>query len=211
MKHISPYHLFESESEPIRKVFTREQINWLDRYSTEGWKYNPATGKVDVKGAFTCAGQGLKDFKGVEFGVISGSFSCSNNQLTSLVGAPEDVDGSFYCQENKLENLIGAPKNIWGNFVCHHNLLTSLEGAPEMVADNYHFEHNPVRETTLDRIYSTMTYARTGYEHVLRSLWNSIDVKDQALLYRPTFNWVSPEESKKLASIKKYLDIQNLI
>ena len=36
----------------------------------------------------------------VKFKKIGGSFYCSNNQLTSLKGAPEKVGGDFYCDNN---------------------------------------------------------------------------------------------------------------
>ena len=52
MKNIKTYRMYESDeysSEPIRKVFNREQLSWLDNCSEESWKYNPQTGMVDIK------------------------------------------------------------------------------------------------------------------------------------------------------------------
>ena len=106
MKHVTPYSVFESEEqEPIRKVFTREQLNWLDRSTVGPWKYNPQTGKVDVDGHVYISRQGLSDFKGVEFGSVTGAFDCSENQLASLEGAPEYVGGNFNCNKNRLTTL----------------------------------------------------------------------------------------------------------
>ena len=34
---------------------------------------------------------------------IDGDFSCSNNQLTTLEGAPREVGGNFYCYNNKVK------------------------------------------------------------------------------------------------------------
>ena len=49
----------------------------------------------------------LLDGKGSKW---DGSFSCSNNQLTSLAGAPESVGGYFDCYNNQLTSLAGAPE-----------------------------------------------------------------------------------------------------
>jgi hypothetical protein len=127
MKYVK---LFEDFSTP---TLTEEQINWLDKCATRGWKLNPSTGLIDVDGDFKCGRQGLKDFKGVAFGHVKGGFYCSDNQLTSLEGAPQTVDGDFYCIENRLTSLEGAPQTVNGNFACNNNQITSLEGAPQKV------------------------------------------------------------------------------
>lgn len=67
---------------------------------------------------------------------IKGDFDCSYcRNLTSLKGAPEEVDGDFYCSYNqKLTSLKGAPKEVKGFFSCSHcNNLTSLKGAPKKI------------------------------------------------------------------------------
>ena len=63
---------------------------------------------------------------------VGGSFSCSNNKLTSLNNSPKYVGGSFYCDNNKLTSLTGIPAYVGGNFVCSNNLLTEL---PSMLKD----------------------------------------------------------------------------
>ena len=54
-----------------------------------------------------------------EFGVVNGSFDCSNcEKLKSLEGAPKEVGGKFYCDNcNNLKSLKGAPKVIKGRFI----------------------------------------------------------------------------------------------
>jgi hypothetical protein len=64
---------------------------------------------------------------------VNGAFSCRNNQLISLEGAPQAVGGSFYCGYNQLTSLIGAPQSVGGGFYCHNNQLISLEGLPQSV------------------------------------------------------------------------------
>jgi hypothetical protein len=146
MKYIREYQVFESE--PIRTVFTKEQLNWLDKCVDGSWKYNPQTGFVDVDGDFDCGEQGLTDLKGVKFGEVSGDFHCESNQLTTLAGAPKTVDGYFRCEYNQLTSLVGAPQTVGRSFYCNDNRLTTLEGAPQVV-DGYFF-CNDNRLTSLE-------------------------------------------------------------
>jgi len=76
MKYLQSYRVFESAT-----VLTKDQINWLNYSSSGGsWELNPVTGLVDVKGNFDCSNQGLYDFKGVRFGVVTGigGFNCNS-------------------------------------------------------------------------------------------------------------------------------------
>ena len=133
MKHLQTYRLFEASaaaSAPVK--LTKEQTDWLDKCTDGNWKLSPQTGLVDVDGSFDCSRQRLSDFKGVKFGVVEGRFSCGDNQLESLVGAPQRVGGDFDCSENQLESLEGAPQKV-GDFNCGNNQLKSLEGAPQKV------------------------------------------------------------------------------
>ncbi|NBW56728.1 hypothetical protein EBR43_02870, partial [bacterium] len=120
---------------------TQAQKNWLNKCTRGTWSLNKK-GLVDIDGYFDCEEQNLKDFKGVKFGKVKGSFSCSNNQLTSLVGAPQEVKGSFYCRHNKLTSLEGAPQEVGGSFYCENNQLTSLEGAPQEVGGSFDCNRN---------------------------------------------------------------------
>ena len=128
MKNLKTYRMFESVIE-----LTPEQVQWLDKCASEVWELNPQTGLVDVKGRFSCSGQGLSDFKGVKFGVVWRNFNCSENRLTSLDGAPQSVDVDFHCDNNLLTSLEGAPQKVGGDFYCNINRLTSLVGAPQEV------------------------------------------------------------------------------
>ena len=98
-----------------------EQITWLNKctrsvltdlegyYESGGtWSLNSETGLVDVDGSFVCSDQGLKDFKGVRFGVVTGGFDCMWNSLTTLEGGPQKVEGDFWCSSTSLSSLIGS-------------------------------------------------------------------------------------------------------
>jgi hypothetical protein len=108
-----------------------------------------------VKGTYTIQSDGTVDVKGnvnlnktnltklpVKFGRVTGYFSCSDNQLTSLEGAPQSVGNYFYCSNNKLTSLKGAPQSVSGGFYCNDNQLNSLEGAPKSVVDIFDCSHN---------------------------------------------------------------------
>jgi hypothetical protein len=105
-------------------------------------------GTVDIEG--TCF---LKQNKKVnqlpvKFGKVSGGFYCSDNQLTSLVGAPQSVGGSFNCINNQLTSLDGAPQSVGGSFNCTVNRLISLVGAPQSVGGSFNCMNNQL--TSLD-------------------------------------------------------------
>lgn len=59
--------------------------------------------------------------------IVTWYFSCSYNNLTSLIGCPKKVWLFFNCSNNKLTSLIGCPKEILWDLNCSWNKLTSLE------------------------------------------------------------------------------------
>lgn len=75
--------------------------------------------------------------EGIRFGVVTGSFFCSLQRLSSLEGSPREVGKDFICNDNRLTTLKGAPKKVGGTFWCEHNNLTSLEGAPQEVGGSF--------------------------------------------------------------------------
>ena len=230
MKHIRPYGIFEASAAAAPAALTPEQIEWLNKCTKGTWKLNHQTGLVDVEGDFDCSEQGLSDFKGVRFGVVRGCFNCEKNLLTSLVGAPEEVEeyfecsgnhltslegaprkvgGGFYCSDNRLTSLVGAPQKV-GSFSCGNNLLTSLEGAPEKVRWYFLCDDNPVSDETLKSIFSRMEKGGS-YMEAVESLWPKIPVDDQALLYRPEFKWIGAEEAKKLQAVGRFNKIKGIL
>ena len=72
----------------------------------------------------------------------SGNVYCSNNQLTSLRGAPQEVSGGFDCGYNKLTSLQGVLQKVARNFYCNNNQLTSLQGAPQKVGGGFDCSYN---------------------------------------------------------------------
>ena len=142
---------------------------------------------------------------------VGWSFSCENNQLTTLKGAPREVRGNFYCSDNQLTTLEGAPREVRGDFYCDKNQLTTLEGAPQKVRrSGFNCSNNPVSEKTLGSIFGIMKKGES-YLKAVEFLWTEIPVEDQALLYRPEFEWVGPDEVKKLDALRAYQGIKGMI
>ena len=99
-------------------------------------------GNFDISGlGLTTLPALLKNLK------IGKSFYCTNNKLTSLVGAPTSVGGNFDCRYNKLTSLVGAPTSVGGSFYCNNNKLDSLVGAPTSVGKSFYCRDNAVKFT----------------------------------------------------------------
>ena len=143
--------------------------NWGKFHSPISLKYNPETNRFDyegslsrwrlkeyvntngdgftinfgkIKGKFDCSELDLDSLKGAPQ-EVGGNFDCHSNQLTSLKGAPKTVGGYFECRWNKLTSLEGAPQKVGGYFDCYSNQLTSLKGAPQTVDEDFDCRDNP--------------------------------------------------------------------
>lgn len=96
-----------------------------------------------VSGYFSCPNRGLTTLNGAPT-YVKGGFGCAGNKLTNLTHAPSYVGGEFYCDNNQLSNLNGAPTKVGGNFICKSNQLTTLQGAPFEVAGDFNCINNPL-------------------------------------------------------------------
>ena len=106
--------------------------------------------KIVITGNFVCSNNQLTTLEGAPQ-KVGMSFYCNNNQLTSLEGAPQEIGffttnsrgGTFNCSNNKLTSLKGAPqKKVGGGFYCDNNQLTSLAGAPREVGGHFECQNN---------------------------------------------------------------------
>ena len=198
MKYLKGWKLFESTNE-----LTEKQIQWLDNCSIGGWNFDASTGLVNCDGNFVCRNQKLTDFLGIRFGEIKGDFYCDNNQLASLMGAPQSVGGDFNCHNNQLHSLMGAPLTVGGDFFCNNNQLNSLEGAPLTVGvdfycaknqlhslegaplsvgGDFYCANNSVSKHTLGRIWELMKEYHDYGVALTMSIGEGIHKKDQDLL-----------------------------
>ena len=163
----------------------------------------------EVRGDFYCNNNQLTTLEGAPQ-KAGWDFSCHTNQLTTLEGAPREVGGSFICNSNQLTTLEGAPQKVCLHFYCNNNQLTTLEGAPQKVGGGFYCRNNQVSEVTLQRIFGLMKKGKSYLESV-EYLWSEIPVEDQALLYRPEFNWVGSDERKKLDALRAYQGFKGMI
>ena len=104
----------------INSTLSKEALDFLNQCTRGTWKLN-SDGRVDVIGSFSCRSMALSSFYGVKFGLVTESFDCSFNNLTSLDGAPTEIIGAFYCNNNELTNLVGGPQNVHIDYHCQEN------------------------------------------------------------------------------------------
>ena len=127
-----------------------EEYNNIDsickKFSIENYTINP-DGSIDVDGNLYLdldvypSGKKLDRFP-LKFRKVNGNVDCSNNNLTSLEGCPQEVGGHFDCSVNKLTSLEGSPTEVGGNFNCEHNQLISLEGSPKEIGGSLNCSYN---------------------------------------------------------------------
>jgi len=141
MKRLVNFSVFESRSD-----LTTEQMHWLDYCSNSSWVLGE-DGRVNVHGNFDCSNLNLKDFMGISFGFVKGSFKCDRNSLTTLKGAPQNVASSFSCVSNKLVSLEGGPSEVGTFYYCSKNYLRNLKGSPEKIHLTFNCSENPELES----------------------------------------------------------------
>ena len=139
MRHIQTFKVFESAQE-----LSPRQEAYLDGLTTGPWKLNRATGLVDIKGSFYYVGNTEGSFDGIKFGTVTGIFSCDNNDLKTLEGAPRVVERGFGCSTNRLTSLKGGPERVGEDFYCNNNNLTDLTGSPDYVGGSFACIGNPL-------------------------------------------------------------------
>lgn len=147
MKYLKKYHQINESLENL----TIDEI--CQMYNIRNYTIN-TDGSVDVDGDVDLTGKGLTRIP-LNFRKVSGYFSCDRNQLTSLIGCPQEVGGdfatpgnsnigNFWCGNNQLTSLEGAPKKV-RSFYCQKNKLTTLKGAPTNISMNFNCEDNQLK------------------------------------------------------------------
>ena len=120
-----------------------------------------------ITGNFSCYNLGLTSLKGAPI-EVGGWFDSSWNKLTSLKGAPQEVGESFICPYNQLTSLKGAPQKIGWSFDCFKNQLTSLEGVPKEIEGNFDCSNNKL--TSLEGAPQIVGRGFYCYDNQLTSL-----------------------------------------
>ena len=127
------------------------EIKW-DRYLVDLLKslhinnyYINDNGTIDIDGDVDLS-YGNHNKIPLRFGIVTGSFDFSNNQLTSLEGCPRKIGGSFDCSFNLLINLIGGPETVESDYICSDNRLETLDGLAIDIGDDLACECNKLIE-----------------------------------------------------------------
>jgi len=127
----------------------------------------------NVSGGFYCTNNQLTSLDGAP-NTVGSYFACYNNQLVSLEGAPNTVGGGFDCTDNQLTTLEGAPNTVGGDFCCTYNQLTTLDGAPNTVGGVFDCYSNPnLPYSELFKIVDTVKY------DIYYSSFNTSEGKDK--------------------------------
>ena len=128
------FKTIRSIKECIKKANEAEEYTYADA-EREGKIKKYPDGSID------CSELDLTSLEGAPR-EVEGDFSCYHNQLTSLEGAPKQVGGKFDCGGNQLTSLEGAPREVEGDFDCWSSSLTSLKGAPKEVGGYFDCSRN---------------------------------------------------------------------
>ena len=178
------YDIIPNLEDLIKKAYK----NWDNTVNTIDLKYNPETGRYDYDGSLSARKlkKYIKPNKGgftINFGKVTGDFSCFDLGLISLEGAPQEVGGNFDCSYNQLTSLEGASKKVGGDFRCYYNHLISLEGAPQIIGGGFSCSNNKL--TSLEGAPQTVGRDFSCFSNQLTSLEGAPQiVRGSFLCYR---------------------------
>jgi hypothetical protein len=146
----------------------------LKVYNITGYTIHD-NGVVDVDGMVDLTHSLLSEIP-ITFGVVSGSFYCCVNSLTTLRGAPKYVGGKFDCRDNKLRSLEYCPIEIGGDFDCSVNSLTSLKHSPKKIFGELDCRGNKLStlEHTTDNIGGDLRCERNNLPWQFNAFYNGV-------------------------------------
>jgi len=136
---------------------------------------------------------------------VGASFNCSDNSLTSLNGAPQEVGASFNCSDNSLTSLKGAPQRVGSFFNCSDNSLSSLEGAPQWVGGDLYFNDNTLSERAIKTVLERMFKKGFTLEQAVEDKWRYIPKEDKLYLakHHPDLSQEKKAEYEALGRFKR--------
>jgi hypothetical protein len=116
---------------------------WCRGFGLRGYSIRDDSGIVDVKWSVDISNENLRKIP-IQFGIVTASFNCCSNRLTSLKGSPIEVSEDFQCEDNQLKSLEGGPEIVGSDYYCYDNRLISLEGYPEKLGGDFYMIGNPI-------------------------------------------------------------------
>ena len=96
-------------------------MNLEDYFEING-TYELKDGVCNVKGSVNLIKRVEK--LPVKFGIVTGDFNCSYNNLTDLKNSPKVIDYDFYCESNKIKTLENFKSQFEGHFYCDPNPIS---------------------------------------------------------------------------------------
>lgn len=121
-------------------------IDWLEKYRVQNYRLKADKEYgfiVNVNGDVDLSNKGLTAIA-VKFGIVDGNFSCNKNNLTSLLGCPNDVRGDFFCCYNNLIDLKYCPENVANGFYCYYNKIKTLDNLSTVIKGNLNCAYNDI-------------------------------------------------------------------
>ena len=165
--------------------------------------------KAKWGGSFYCSNNQLTSLAGAP-SEVGGVFYCDNNQLTSLAGAPSEIGGEFHCGNNQLTSLAGAPSEIGGDFSCGYNKLTSLAGAPSEIGGSFYCHNNKLTSLAgAPSEVSGQTIAHHIFKEKLKRGYVFADGILQKLISRKSADGTDIFKVRKLGTKKKSFVVRN--
>lgn len=133
-------------------LFERVRVLYLCRkYGIENYTINKDN-SIDVQGDLY-----LRDYRfeklPIKFNIISGTFDCSHNRLTSFENFPKQV-GRLCASDNKIESLVGLPLVVKSHFDIRPfinlsgNNIRTFEGCSNI----YNFKTNNLSDGNINGI-----------------------------------------------------------
>ena len=121
---------FTDESDPIKDLGIGKKLlieMWLKKMGIHYYEID-SNFEINVNRDVNLMYKNLNNLPDyIQFNVINGSFTISDNNLTSLRGCPRYVNSLFNCENNKLTTLEYAPVKIWITLFCNNNPIPKKE------------------------------------------------------------------------------------
>lgn len=87
-------------------------------------------------------------------------FDWQNRETLDGVPIPPLIAGSFNCSRNKLTSLVGGPRKVLHDYRAHKNLLSNFDGFPEFVGMTMQLANN--KFTSLHNIHKALKECHGG-------------------------------------------------
>jgi|ERR1035437_5675189 hypothetical protein len=129
-RFVNEHMNFEKKKDPLSSLSVGKIhliTIWLDDMNIKNYELNDDL-SIDVYDVVNLSFKKLiKIPTYIKFNIVTRSFYCDHNQLTSLDGCPKFIDRDFWCNDNQLINLNGSPSEVTGAFHCYNNVRQFTE------------------------------------------------------------------------------------